>query len=222
MENADPRIILDRLGQQGSTLIIAVWALFLLTVFAVQLGTIVRQKVTVVHRLDQRDKLFHIADAGIKYAITQLRKEDALLDVDFLSERWSDQESLFKQKRVGQGNFQISYIFHDGESSRTMYGLQDEERKINLNMANTQVLSRLLEHAAGLSHSDAEELAYCIIDWRDSDSFFQHPQYGAEDSDYKTEKFAYESKDSKYEVIEELLLVSGMNQEIYDKFKDFI
>ncbi|OGX36774.1 MAG: hypothetical protein A3C36_06585, partial [Omnitrophica WOR_2 bacterium RIFCSPHIGHO2_02_FULL_52_10] len=208
--------------RQGSALIIAVWALFLLSTFAVQLGAIVRQKVTIVHRLDNRDKLFYIADAGIKYAITQLRKEDALLEADFLSERWSDQEDVFKDRKFGQGSFQVSYTLNEGESSRVMYGLSDEERKINLNTASVQVMTRLLEHAAELSHNNAEEAAYCIIDWRDSDSFLQHPQYGAEDSDYKFYKYAYEAKDSDYEVIEELMLVSKMNQVIFDKVKNFV
>jgi len=130
-----------------------------------------------------------------------------LHDADFLSEHWSDQQDLFENRRVGKGRFTVSYYFHDGESSRVMYGLQDEERKINLNKADVDVLTRLLENTAELGRRDAEKLAYNIVDWRDNDSFFQHPQYGAEDSDYRSEKYSYEAKDSDFEVIEELLLV---------------
>jgi len=208
--------------QRGSTLIIALWSLFLLTTFAVQLGIIVRQKVTLVHRLDNRDQLFYIAEAGIKYAIMHLRRVDTLVNVDYLAERWSDQPDLFKHVRVGKGSFQISYDLMDGEFSRVMYGMQDEESKININTVDVQVIVRLLEIVADLSHNQAERLAYCIVDWRDKDSFFQHPQYGAEDSDYNGKKFSYEAKDSDYEVIEELLMVSNMNQQIYDKIKYFV
>jgi len=208
--------------QRGSTLILAMWSLLLLTTFAVQLGVIVRQKITLVHRLDNRDNRTRIAEAGVKYAITKLRKSDILFGADFLSEHWSDQQDLFENRRVGKGRFTISYYFHDGESSRVMYGLQDEERKINLNKADVDVLTRLLENTAELGRRDAEKLAYNIIDWRDSDSFFQHPQYGAEDSDYTGERYSYEAKDSDFEVIEELLLVKRMDQEIFNKIRHFV
>jgi len=208
--------------RKGSTLILAVWSLFLLSTFAVQLGLIVRQKMTLVRRLDDREKRYQIAAAGVKYAITQLRKSDALFQADFLSERWADQEDIFKEKRVGKGHFTVSFNYSDGDASRIMYGIQDEESKINLNTANVNVLMRLLESTSGLMRREAEELAYNIVDWRDNDSFFQHAQYGAEDSDYRGKRFSYESKDSDFEVIDELLLVYKMNKEIFDQIKHFV
>ncbi|MCK5012452.1 MAG: general secretion pathway protein GspK [Candidatus Omnitrophica bacterium] len=207
---------------RGSTLIIALWSLLLLTVFAVQLGVIVRQKVTLVYRLDDRDTRYLIAEAGIKKAIVQLRREDAFFGADFLGERWSDQPDAFKEIGVGKGEFTVSYHHSDGEYSRVMYGMQDEESKLNLNKAGVESITRLIEMVTRLTRWDAQELAYCIIDWRDKDSFFQHPQFGAEDSDYKGKRDSYEAKDSDFEVIEELLLVYKMDQEIFDKLKYFV
>ena len=208
--------------RKGSILILAVWSLLLLSTFAVQLGVIVRQKITLVRRLDDRAKRYRIAEAGIKYAIIQLRKEDALLQTDFLAERWANQADVFKERQVGKGHFTISFLYNDGDNSRIMYGLQDEESKINLNTADSDVLTRILESTAGLFRREAEELAFNLVDWRDNDSFFQHPQYGAEDSDYRGQRFSYEAKDSDFEVIEELLLVKNMNKEIFDKIKHFV
>lgn len=213
---------MNRTKQHGSTLIIALWALFLLTVFAVQLGVIVRQKITLVHRMDDRENRYLIAEAGIKKAIVQLRKEDAFFAADFLGERWNDSINTFQDISIGKGKFTVSYEYRDGEYSRTMYGLQDEESKINLNKASFDVIKRLFQAVSGLTRSNAEELAYCIIDWRDKDSFFQHPQYGAEDSDYKGLRNSYESKDADFEVIEELLLVHKMDQEVFDKIRHFV
>ncbi len=207
---------------RGSTLIIALWSLFLLTIFAVQLGVIVRQKVTLVYRLDERDARYLIAEAGVKQAIVQLRKEDDFFAADFLGERWSDQVDTFADIRVGKGKFNVSYYYRDGEYSRTMYGMQDEESKINLNKADVEMITRLIETVTDVTLSDAQELAYCIIDWRDKDSFFQHPQFGAEDSDYTGKRNSYEAKDSDFEVIEELLLVDKMDQEIFDKLEYFV
>jgi len=208
--------------RQGSVIIIALWSLLLLATFAVQLGIIVRQKITLVHRLDDRDQRYRIAEAGVRYAISQLRKNDALFSTDFLAERWSDSKNLFEHRSVGKGSFTVSFDYSDEDYSRIFYGLQDEESKINLNKADTDVIMRLLESEAGLTRSDAENIAYNIVDWRDKDSLFQHPQYGAEDSDYKNLKNSYESKDGDFEVIEELLLVKKINQEIFDKIKNYI
>lgn len=209
-------------NHRGSTLIIALWSLFLLTILAVQLGVIVRQKVTLIHRLEEQETRYRIAEAGIKQAIIQLRKEDAIFIADFLGERWSDQPSTFQEIRVGKGEFTVSYTHRDGDYSKVFYGMQDEESKINLNHADVEVITRLVEQVAELTRWNAQEIAYCIIDWRDNDSFFQHPQLGAEDSDYKRLKDAYEAKDDDFEVIDELLLVYKMNQEIFDKLEYFV
>jgi len=117
--------------RQGSTLIIALWSLFLLTIFAIQLGVIVRQKLTLVHRLDNRDNRYLIAEAGVKQGIVQLRREDAMFAADFLGERWNDRPDVFEEIPVGKGRFTVSYHHRDGEYSRVMYGLQDEESKIS-------------------------------------------------------------------------------------------
>jgi len=207
---------------KGSTLIIAVWSLFLLSTFAVQLGMIVRQKVTLVHHLNNRDERYYIAQAGVKQAIAQLRMPDTVADADFLGERWSDNSTMFKQRSLGRGSFTVSYEYRDDEEARIFYGLSDEESRININKVDVKILKRLLRVTAGLSQFEAEELAYCIIDWRDKDSFFQHPQYGSEDSDYKGLKYPYESKDGDFQILDELLLVNKMNKEVFDKIKHFV
>jgi type II secretory pathway component PulK len=120
------------------------------------------------------------------------------------------------------GSVTVGYSYLEDGVPRMRYGLQDEESKMNLNKAEEKVISRLLETVAGLSGDEALELAYRIVDWRDADSFFQHPLYGAEDSDYRDLSTPYECKDEPFEVLEELLLVKGMDREIFDQIKDFI
>jgi len=125
--------------------------------------------------------------------------------------------------RLGNGTFKVTYHFSDDFNAvGVRNGFIDEESKININKADVQVIARLLQTVAGLTQWDADELAHCIIDWRDKDSFFQHPQFGAEDSDYRRRKNPYEAKDGPFEVLEELLLVHKMDQEIFDKLKHFV
>jgi type II secretory pathway component PulK len=101
-------------------------------------------------------------------------------------------------------------------------GLVDEERKINLNTADAPALSLILQNGAGLDKDKAEELAYCIIDWRDSDSNMEHAEYGAEDDYYHSLSLPYATKNSNFESLDELLLVKGVNRDIFDKLKPFV
>jgi type II secretory pathway component PulK len=120
------------------------------------------------------------------------------------------------------GSFTVSYDFKEGDFGSTRFGIRDENSKININKADIKVLSRLLEIAAGLNDQRALSLAHAIMDWRDKDSFFQHPQYGAEDSDYKNLDEPYEAKDSDFEVKEELLMVIGMDPGIFEDIEDLV
>lgn len=208
--------------QKGSILIVALWSLCLLTTFAVYSGLTVRQKLSLVDRLDTRDSLHFIAEAGVNTAILELKRKDEQDNYYALNEGWSNNPAVFDNTAVGTGSFTISYNYTGSSELKPRYGLLDETGKININTSDRKVLSRLLEKVAGLNRERALDLAHCIIDWRDADSFFQHPQYGAEDSDYKNLNEPYESKDSDFQVKEELLLIRGMGQEVFDSIKDFI
>jgi len=210
------------LNNKGSILIIALWSLCLLATFVVYSASIVRQKLNLVGRFESRDSLHFIGEAGIDTATLELKRKDPQDVYYALNEGWSNNPAAFDKFPVGIGTFTISYIYGEGNAQGITYGLLDETSKININLADAKVLTRLLENAAGINEQRALNLAYCIIDWRDADSFFQHPQYGAEDINYRALEEPYESKDSDFEVTEELLLINGMDQEIFNKIKDFV
>lgn len=202
------------------------------------LGFGVRQKLILLKQLDAKNELHLIAEAGVKRAILELRKDDSTSEeFSRLNKTWSNNPFAFKEIPVGEGTFTVGYDyylrdvggFEEGVISEeaekippVRYGLIDEERKININTAEEEVFMRLFQNVVSLDKESAAELAYCIIDWRDKDSLLEHPSYGAEDSYYKSLKYPYESKDAEYEVLEELLLVKGVNREIFDKVKDYL
>jgi hypothetical protein len=102
-----------------------------------------------------------------------------------------------------------------------MYGVVDEERKINLNKANLQTLKRLFSNL-GFEQLQAQELAASIIDFRDEDSRLSIPLGSAEDSYYRWLPEPYQAKNANFEAMRELLLVKGVTPEIFDKLKDFV
>ena len=192
-------------------LVFALWMLSMLTVFALSLGFGVRQRAALLNRLATLDALYPIAYSGVEEA-KSLVKSDADPMVDALTDSWAVPPK--SQEEIANGSFSL------GTGPRP--GLVDEERKINLNSANAEILSRLFQSVTGSSRERAEEIAYCMIDWMDSDSFFGHPQYGAEAQYYEGLRFPYSPADKPYQLLDEMLLVKGMTPELFEKIRPFV
>lgn len=209
--------------ERASILMIVLWSLCLLSAFAVILGYNVRQKLALVKRLDEKEALRLIAEAGARKAYSQLMKEEEDSS-GILNEAWSDNPAEFKERMVGGGSFSVAYNLIDERSGGLMkrYGLIDEERKININRAAMNILERLFKISAGLSEIEAQELAASIIDWRDNDSELSLPLGSAEDSYYRNLRYPYEARDADFEVLDEMLLVKGMTNEIFEKLKSYV
>lgn len=186
--------------RRSSILMLALWSLCILSVFAVILNYTVRQKVSLVHRLDSRDRAHLAAEAGVKEAIIflQMPEDEEYLAID------------------------VSMTGKSAVSEASSWQIKDEERKINVNLAGFNELARLFQVAACMSEGEAQDLAASIIDWRDSDSVLFSPAGGAEDPYYRNTSFPYEAKDAAFDVLDEILLVKGMSQDIFEKVRNLL
>jgi general secretion pathway protein K len=202
-----------RLGRGGSMLVMALWVLSLLSLFALSLGTGVRQKATLLSRLSTLDALYPIAYSGVEHAKSLVRA-DYSTDIDILTDGWAFRPSAERRTPIAGGSF--SFV------TPGISAVVDEERKVNLNRANPQIVSRLLQQVSGLEKDQAEDLVYCLIDWMDSDSFFGHPEYGAEASYYEGLPEPYTAKNSAYESMDELMLVKGMTPEVFERLRPYV
>jgi general secretion pathway protein K len=198
--------------RRGSVLVLAMWALMILTLFSISISYSVQRRVALLSRLQTLDALYPVAYSGVEVC-KSLIADDSQKDIDTLSDVWASVPAS-DPSELKNGSFVI------GDGKRN--GLVDEESKVNLNKAKPDVLARLLQQVTKINKDEAEELAYCLIDWMDSDSFFGHPDYGAEDSTYESLDKPYSAKDSKYELLDEMLLVSGMNIDIFEAIKPYV
>ena len=208
----------------ASVLLLVLWSLMFLSALAIISSSMIRQKMVLAYRLDERDTLQHIADAGALWGIAQLRKEPVEKESWALKDEWSSNPAAFEKINVGsQGAASISYpyIGVDGAQGKR-FGMIDEARKININIADVEVLSRLFQLAGGLEPLAASDLAFSILDWRDADSELSSPTGGAEDSYYMVGEFPYEAKDGEFEILEEALLVRGMNKELFERLEGYM
>jgi len=103
-------------------------------------------------------------------------------------------------------------------------GLQDEERKLNINGLTPQnypILSSLIE-VLGFDDEIAETIALSILDWKDEDALPSDPAKGAEDDYYEEQDRPYKCKNAPFDSLEELRLVRGMTKEIFQALSDYL
>ncbi|MDD5226382.1 MAG: type II secretion system protein GspK, partial [Candidatus Omnitrophica bacterium] len=168
-----------RLGLQnssGSILIVCFFVLVLLTLFTITVGYTMRQKFQVLSRLDARQKLRLVGDAGVQKAIYDfLKYREQGSSYDALNQSWSRSRTELKDVEVGDGFFSVFYPDEhpQGELSAEdgrRYGLIDEERKIDLNRVKSpEILRRLFREAGAMREADAAALVDAIRDWTDED-----------------------------------------------------
>ena len=214
---------------KGSILIVCFFVLVLLSMFAITVGYTMRQKFQVLSRLDARQQLRLIGDAGVKKAIYELLEyREHPSSYDSLNQGWSRNEAKFKDVEMGGGLFSVCYpIEHpEGEmpspGSDQQYGLVDEDRKINLNLVlkSPEVLRRLFKEAGAMDDDDAAALVDAIKDWEDEDDDVSLS--GAESRYYKGLTPPYVPRNGKFATLSELLWVKGMKPDILEKIRPYI
>jgi type II secretory pathway component PulK len=209
-------VLRGKRADQGTILIVTLWIVSILALFAVGLGYRMGLLLkTAGYRRDVK-VVRQFALAGLSWSRAQLVQDtnnyDNLYECGVVLDE-EEHEKFFKSVPVAKGYFTVSYQDTSSNARVTRYGFQDEERKININWAPFEMLEQL----PGVD----SELASAIIDWRDLnqnpylDDQNQEKPFGAEDEAY--EGRGYSCKDSMFQVVEELQLVVGMTYEIYQQ-----
>ncbi len=210
--------------KNGSILILTLWILSFLTVFAVQIGLGLQIRLKFLSRLEKRQQLKLLAQSAIHKALAVSKMGLELNS----GEPSIEQKTLlfnnplhFKNMSLLEGQGEVSYLRNNFSSNPIkVFGIVDEERKINVNTMPPDVLKDILKLATGLEEKEAQELANALIDWREYGEgeivgFFS-------DDYYENLKFPYQPKKGFFEVPEEILLVKGFDQAIYDRIKEFV
>jgi len=210
-------------NESGMILMIALWALGILVVFALYLGVNVRQKIIFLSRMEKRDILSLTAESGIKKAIVYLNMQDVLKRFNATTkERLMNNTKQFKDVAMDRATFDVRYKDFDKTFTKTTfrYGMMDEERKININTASQQELTRLFQYVLGWEQEKAEELALSVVDWRELGESILSGFFS--DEYYKNLKHPYQPKNDNFEILDELLLVEGMTPSAFDRLLSFI
>lgn len=211
--------------KKGSILILVLWTLAMLTVFAAAIGLRMRQRIALLGRLEARGQLQAVARSGIKKAVAALRRdverEGAAATAYGKFFRHNNPEA-FANLVIGEGAAEVSYPYYDGMSlhPQTRYGLVDEESRININTAGKDVLAALMSLLAVGDAQQIEDLAQAIIDWQELGQGKLEGFYS--DEYYASLQFPYAEKDGDFEIIDELMLVKGVTPEIFSRLRPFV
>ena len=176
--------------QQGIALVLVLWSLVLLTTIAGSISMASRTELSMTRNLVDEVRGRGLVDAGFAYVMSK-----------YVGKSVPD-EDLPADGRLREWQF-------DGVSIKV--GLVGESAKINLNMADEELLLGGFL-SAGIEQEEAESLRDAVMDWRDADDI--HRLLGAEDPEYENEGYSYGAADKKFESVTELGLVMGMTQEV--------
>jgi general secretion pathway protein K len=183
--------------QSGLALVIVIWVLSLLTIMAGSFALTMRRETTVISALKDNAVILSVAETGLTIAQHML----FLTDKD---KRWQADGSIYQLQFQG---------------AEIRIRLFSEQGKIDINKANEALLMKVM--ASTSEELDKQQaLVSAIIDWRDNDD--QVHFNGAEKQQYEDAGLAYQPANKDFQIIEEIQMVLGMNDTIFQQIKPLI
>jgi len=182
----------DRTSERGLALVSVLWAVSILSLIAASLLATSRLSYREERSSRTQAELRALAEAGVARAILGLidRRPD---------HRW----------RVDGIPIGIAF-----EGARLVVRVEDEFGKIDLNMADAELLRGLFRTTAKAPDL-ADTLTDRILDWREADEL-RHAR-GASTEDYRGA--GYEPRRGAFQSVDELMLVLGMTSGIFDRVR---
>ncbi|HEY9510798.1 MAG TPA: helix-hairpin-helix domain-containing protein, partial [Verrucomicrobiae bacterium] len=196
-----------RCCNRGSILVGLLWCLALLSIVVIGVLHTARMDLKVGKNYGDRIQAHYLALAGIE-------KAKALLYRDAKDRSHSrqnhgaglyDSPANFENVTFGRGRFQVFRRGRDDEGGGILYGVSDEESRININTVSTNSLSKLEDMTP--------DIIAAIADWRDADNAVSPG--GAESEYYLALQPPYQTRNGPFQTIRELLMVRGMSPELW-------
>lgn len=181
--------------QRGVALIAVLWVLAFLATIASTVAHQSRSSLQITkNRIDQL-KVKQAVESAVLFAIADLIN--------------TSNDNVYAQNQLNNEyqniDIKLSYF--------------DEAGKVDLNSVPASVMVSLLNEV-GVAEEQSLAISDAILDWRDEDSLRRVD--GAEDSDYAANGYLYGSSDAEFERIEELKLIYGMSEEIYNAISPYV
>ncbi|MCW5557147.1 MAG: general secretion pathway protein GspK [Verrucomicrobiae bacterium] len=193
-------------SQSGSVLIGVLWCVVLLAVVVIGILHTSRLDLTAGKFHTDRIQAHYLALAGVEKAkalLFQDSSERSRSGVHHGPGLYNAPE-VFRNVSLGRGRFHVLRSGSPEEGGRLVFGVSDEESRLNLNVAGVNQLTNLIGLTA--------DIAAAIVDWRDGDNAASPG--GAEEDYYASLRPPYLPRNAAFPTVRELLMVRGITQEL--------
>ncbi len=193
--------------RQGSVLVSLLWCLALLSVLVVGLLYSARLDFRVAKNYGDLIQAHYLAIAGIEKAKALLHQDmvDRSKSGNHHSSSLYNSQRDFKDVKLGRGQFSVLRAGTREEGGGVMFGIEDEESRLNVNTASAQELGKL--------DRMLPETAAAIIDFRDPDNVATPG--GAEADYYASLRPPYIPRNGPFQTARELLWVRGVTRDLF-------
>ncbi|MFK8068603.1 MAG: general secretion pathway protein GspK [Gammaproteobacteria bacterium] len=181
--------------QKGIALVIVLWMLALLSIIALAYSGMTRSENQLTSNVARSAKARAIAEAGLWTAVHDLLRAPN-------DRRFSPDGTVV--------------VLPIENKYKALVSSQDESGKVDLNKASLELLLGMIK-STELDHEQSLHLVEAILDWRDKDNLQR--VNGAETAVYEELDLPYGAKNGTFNSVEELMLVKGMTEEIFDQIK---
>jgi len=176
----------EKFNQYGIALVLVLWMLVLLGLFAASYSRMVRGEIRITSHEVNEAKARALAEAGLWLGIHELlHPADPPAAAPGL---------VTKTVRIGKDEVTLTF--------------QDESGRIDLNTARPEILYALLKT---VDEDEGRRLArlHALLDWRDRDNLVRNQ--GHEDDEYRASGKDYQAKDGPFNHTSELMRVRGFD-----------
>jgi general secretion pathway protein K len=194
-------------NQRGIALVMVMWLLVLLTVFAAELAVSARSDVGAVRNFKEDRQAYFIAKAGVEMAFNEI-----LGDADY--HYLTNGQLVFAKNGEENAEYAPRSGIHIGTGTLA-YTIRDENGKLSLNaLARDGGKLKLLLQILFPQGLEGEDVATdSIQDWVDADEL--HRPNGAESDHYQTLPKPYKAKNADFDSLGELRKVNGVSPEMF-------
>ena len=191
---------------RGSVLIGLLWCLALLSVVVIGVLHTSRMDLLVVKNYGDRIQAHYLAVAGIEKAKALLYQEarERSRSGRHHSGKLYEAPEQFRDVTFGRGQFRVFRHGREDEGGGMLYGISDEESRLNVNVASADELGKL--------YGMTPDVVAAILSWRTADN--TATPGGADLEYYASLQPPSQPRNGPLQTVRELLMVRGISREL--------
>ena len=199
-------------NNRGFALILTILIISLIVALTLQFNTSMRYNLHAAATLKDGITLKAIAESGFDYSLAVLFEDASNNDFDTLHEIWADSQLLssISGYMFDEGRLEVKITDHSGKIA--INRLVDENGKYNTKQKDLLVRFLRLEKF-GLYEEEVDSIVDAIKDWIDTDD--EVTGFAAENPYYQSLTNPYSCRNSSMKYLKELLLVKGVDKELF-------